>query len=160
DPSFLPNVLKHLNDIDRFCRGAVCRHRALVEYFGQSHEGAACGHCDLCLGDTAELADAQVTAQKILSCVARVRERFGIGHVISLVRGVEDEKILKFSHDRLTTYGILKGQRAVDIRDWIYQLISQKVLVQNEVSLPSGQKVPILGLSPASWEVMRGQREV
>ncbi len=160
DPSFLPTVMKHLEDIDRFCRGVVCRHRALVEHFGQAFETENCGHCDLCLGDTAELADARVMAQKILSCVARVKERFGIGYVISVLRGEDDEKVRKFGHDNLTTFGILKDQRTVDLRDWIYQLISQKVLQQNAVSLSNGKTVPILGLNPASWEVMRGQREV
>ena len=160
DPSFLTNVFKHLDDIDRFCRGVVCRHRALVEYFDQSYEADNCGACDLCLGDTEPLADALVVAQKILSCVARVRERFGMGHVINVLRGKEDERVLKFGHDKLSTFGLLKDRRDVDIRDWIYQLVSQKVLVQNDVQLNSGNTVQVLGLNAASWEVMKGKREV
>ncbi len=160
DPSFLPNVLRHLDEIDRFCRGVLCRHRALVEHFGQTYPDQSCEACDLCLGDTEPLANALVLAQKILSCVARVRERFGIGHVIKVLRGKDDERLRKFGHDVLTTFGALKDQKEVDIRDWIYQLLSQQVLVQNEVTLGSGDKVGILGLNAASWEVMRGQREV
>src|SRR5262249_27556966 len=57
DPSFLPGAVKHLEEIDRYCRGAVCRHRQLVEYFGQGYEADNCGACDLCLGDTAQLPD-------------------------------------------------------------------------------------------------------
>jgi ATP-dependent DNA helicase RecQ len=160
EPAFLTNVLKHLDDIDRFCRGVVCRHRSLVEYFGQGYATENCGACDLCLGDTQELEDALVVAQKILSCVARVRERFGIGHVINVLRGRADERVLKFSHDKLSTFGLLRDRREVDIRDWIYQLLSQKVLRQNDVRLPSGDTVQVLGLNGASWEVMKGQREV
>jgi ATP-dependent DNA helicase RecQ len=160
DPAFLAHVFKHLDDIDRFCRGVVCRHRSLVEYFGQTYEPENCSACDLCLGDTQELADALVVAQKILSCVARVRERFGIGHVINVLRGREEERVRKFGHDRLSTFGLLREHREVDIRDWIYQLLSQKVLRQNDVRLSSGDTVQVLGLNAASWEVMKGQREV
>jgi ATP-dependent DNA helicase RecQ len=159
-PDFLPNALKHLGDIDRYARGVVCRHRALVQYFGQEFPVSTCGACDLCLGDTAELPDALIVAQKILSCVARVQQRFGSGHVISVLHGEANEKISRFGHDKLSVYGLLKERSKTDIRDWIYQLISQKVLVQNDLVLSSGDKVPILGLNDASWEVMRGQRGV
>jgi ATP-dependent DNA helicase RecQ len=160
DPTFLANAVQHLNDMDRYCRGAVCRHRALVEYFGQRLDVGVCGACDLCLGDTEEVPDAVVVAQKILSCVARVQERFGVGHVVGVLRGENTEKIRKFHHDQLTTYGLLKEHGKAEVRDWIYQLIGQQVLVQNDLQLPSGEKVPILGLNEASWEVMRKQRAV
>ena len=160
DPSFLVNATKHLDDIDRYARGVVCRHKALVQYFGQDYDAPTCAACDLCLGDTAALPDALIVAQKILSCVARVKEHFGIGHVISVMRGESSDKIVRFGHDKLSTFGLLGDRSKADIRDWIYQLISQKVLVQNDLVLPSGDKVPLLGLCDASWEVMRGQRQV
>src|SRR5262249_47363258 len=151
DPSFLPNALQHLNDMDRYCRGATCRHRALVQYFGQRLENVQCSACDLCLGDTEEVPDAVVVAQKILSCVARVQERFGVGHVISVLRGENTEKIRKFHHDELTTFGLLQDCHKADVRDWIYQLIGQQVLVQQDLQLASGGTVPILCLNDASW---------
>ena len=153
-PDFLPNALKHVDDIDRYCRGALCRHRALVEYFGQPYEGDNCGACDLCLGDVEQVPDAKVVAQKILSCVARVQERFGIGHVIGILRGENTERIRSFKHDALTTYGLLKEHSKNHLRDWVYQLISQGLLRQE------GLDYPILKLTPAAWEVMRGQRDV
>jgi ATP-dependent DNA helicase RecQ len=160
EPDFLPNALKHLNDIDSYSRGAVCRHKALVQYFGQALEVDNCGACDLCLGDTEEVPDAAVVAQKILSCVARVQERFGVGHVVSVLRGEDTEKVRRFGHDKLSTYNLLGQNTKGEVRDWIYQLIGQQVLVQNELTLPSGDTVPILGLNEASWEVMRKQRSV
>ena len=81
------NSMRLLDEIDRYARGAVCRHRALVSYFGEEYSTPNCGACDLCLGDVEEVADATVIAQKILSCVIRVDQRFGIGHVISVLRG-------------------------------------------------------------------------
>jgi ATP-dependent DNA helicase RecQ len=154
DPEFLANSLRHLNDMDRYGRGAVCRHRALVEYFGQQYERDNCGACDLCLGDTEILADGVVIAQKILSCVARVRESFGITHVISVLRGEENERVQKYRHEALSTYGLLRDTSVRDLRDWIYQLLSQGVLQQ------TSDEFPKLKLNAASWEVMRGQRVV
>jgi ATP-dependent DNA helicase RecQ len=157
---YVASSMKHLSDMDRYARGAICRHRALVEYFGQTYTQPSCSACDMCLGDNEPVADAVVIAQKILSCVARVQERFGIGHVIDVLRGSESEKIRKFGHEKVSTYGILQDKNKDDVRDWIYQLISQQVLRQHDLILPSGDKVPLLGLTEGSWEVMRGQREV
>jgi ATP-dependent DNA helicase RecQ len=154
DPSFLSVAMKHLEDLDRYCRGAVCRHKALVEYFGQSYEIESCGACDLCLGDAEEVPDALIVAQKILSCVARVKEGFGINHVVGVLRGENTENIRKRGHDKLSTYGLLKEHRKPDVRDWVYQLIGQGALVQ------AGDEYPLLRLNPASWEVMRGERKV
>ncbi len=154
DPSFLPNALRHLDDMDRYARGAVCRHRALVEHFGQQYTAESCGACDLCLGDTEEVAGAAVVAQKILSCVARVKESFGINHVVSVLRGEESDNVRRRGHDKLTTFALLRGESKADVRDWVYQLLGQKVLIQ------VGDEYPLLHLNEASWEVMRGQRPV
>ena len=101
-----------------------------------------------------EVPGALVTAQKILSCVARVKESFGIGHVVSVLRGEASENVRRWRHDQLTTFGLLKGESKVDVRDWVYQLLGQKVLLQ------VGAEYPLLHLNEASWEVMRGQRSV
>jgi ATP-dependent DNA helicase RecQ len=154
DASFLPSAMKHLDDMDRYCRGAVCRHKALVNYFGQDYPTENCVACDHCLGDTEDVADAVVIAQKILSCVARVQERFGIGHVIGVLRGENTERIRSYNHDKLTTYGLLKQFDKTELRDWIYQLIGQQVLQQD------AGEYPILKLNPGSWEVMRGNKKV
>ena len=153
-PDFVATSFRHLEDIDRYARGAVCRHRQLVEYFNQKYERASCAACDICLGDTEEVPDAVVIAQKILSCVARVKESFGIGHVVSVLRGENTEMIRKRGHEQLTTYGLLKENSKPDVRDWLYQLIGQGVLVQTEGDYP------LLKLNDASWEVMRAKRKV
>lgn len=150
----LPSVFKHLEDMDRYCRGAVCRHRALVRYFGQDYDGDNCNACDLCLGDTEAVPDALIVAQKILSCVARVKQNFGIGQVAAVLRGENTDNVRKRGHDKLTTFGLLKGHSKADVRDWVYQLIGQGVLLQ------VGDEYPLLRLNDASWEVMRGERQV
>ncbi len=154
DPQYKPVALQHLKDMDRFCRQGVCRHRALVQYFDQDYQPPSCSACDLCLGDREPVKDALVVAQKILSCVARVKERFGITHVISVLRGESTEKIHSLGHDQLSTYGLLREHAKAELRDWIHQLIGQKLLLQ------TGDEYPVLRLNEASWEVMRKQRTV
>src|SRR4029077_15153222 len=113
-----------------------------------------CGACDMCLGDNELVADAVIVAQKILSCVARVQERFGINHVISVLRGEGSERIVSYQHDKLSTYGLLKDHSKTDIREWIYQLIGQKALEQTT------DEYQILRLNDASREIFRKERTV
>jgi ATP-dependent DNA helicase RecQ len=153
-PDFLPNALKHAEDLDQYCRGAVCRHKALVNYFGQSYDEPNCGACDLCLGDVEVVPEALVVAQKILSCVARVKERFGANHVISVLRGEDTERVRQLRHDQLSTFGLLKDQPKPVVRDWIFQLVGQGVLVKSD------DEFPVLKLNLASWEVMKGKQKV
>jgi ATP-dependent DNA helicase RecQ len=153
-PDFLANANRHIEDMDKYARGATCRHQALVNYFGQKYESENCAACDMCLGDNEFVADSVIVAQKILSCVARVQERFGINHVISVLRGETSERIKSYQHDKLSTYGLLKEHPKTDIREWIYQLIGQKVLEQ------AGDEYPVLKLNDASREVFRKERSV
>src|SRR6185369_9949452 len=82
DPEFVPGAIRHLEDMLRYCRSTTCRHKALVEYFGQPFTKENCNGCDLCLEGVNADPDSLVIAQKILSGVARVKEGFGINHVI------------------------------------------------------------------------------
>jgi len=147
------SLLRHLNDMDRYCSGATCRHRALVEYFGQKFT-ADCNACDICLGETEEVADALTVAQKIVSCVYRLRETWGVSHVIGVLRGEDTEKIRERQHDQLSTYGLLKGHTRQDVREWIYQLIAQGFLAQSE------GEYPVLRMGARSREVLRGFADV
>lgn len=160
DPSYLASAMEHLQEMDRYCRSAACRHFTLVRYFGQSPEIDNCSACDLCLGETSTLEDAATVAKKIISCVYRVEQRWGIRHVISVLRGMNTDSIRRMKHDQLSTYGILKEQSEHDLRDWIYQLIGQDVLFQDDVEGAGGQIFPILKLTKLSAEVLRDERNV
>lgn len=153
-PEFMQSALAHLEDMNRYCRSSVCRHRLLVEYFGQSFESPSCGACDICGGELESEPDSTVVAQKILSCVARVKEGYGINHVAAVLRGEIDDRIVRLGHDKLSTYGLLTAVPKSQIRNWIGQLIGQKLLEQ------SGTEYPVLKLNAASWEVMKSQRKV
>jgi len=154
DPEYVATAIKHLVDIDRYCSGTACRHRALVEYFGQRYTLESCTACDICLGETEDVPDALTVAQKILSCVYRVGQSWGIGHVISVLRGEKTDKIRERSHDSLSTYALLKGCSRNEVRDWIWQLVGQGYLEQ------SNGEYPILRLTPSARDVLRGEAEV
>ncbi|MGB7789913.1 MAG: RecQ family ATP-dependent DNA helicase, partial [Terrimicrobiaceae bacterium] len=100
------DLLEHMR---RFCTAAHCRHRKLSEYFGQEYSKANCAACDLCLNEVEGLADSTVTAQKILSCVARAGERFGAEHIVDVLLGANTERVRRWRHEELSTYGLMKG---------------------------------------------------
>jgi len=154
DPQFVATAVRHLNDIDRYCSGVVCRHRALVEYFGQRYSQASCTACDICLGETQDVADALIVAQKILSCVVRVGQSFGVGHVVSVLRGEENERVMQRRHNELSTYGLLKDYGKNEIRDWIWQLIGQGFLAQTD------DEYPVIRLTETARPLLRGEATV
>ena len=151
---FVSNAMGHIGDMESYCRPITCRHRKLVEYFGQSYEAESCQACDLCLDDAEPVEDAQTVAKKILSCVARVQQSFGANHVIGVLRGENTQQIRQRGHTTLSTYGLLKGHDKIELRDWIDQLIGQQVLLR------VGNEYPILQLNEASWDVMHDRHMV
>ena len=165
-PDFIPSAMKHIDDMDRFARGSICRHKALVEHFGQNYEPPAgnavgnCGACDHCLGDTSAVPDSTVIAQKILSAIARTDQRFGVGHIVSILRGANTDRVRQLGHDKLSTYGLLSSHSEAELRDFIHQLIGQGALTQENLELSSGRSVPIVKFSRDSVAVMKGQKPV
>ncbi len=150
----LASTVEHLHAMRRYAQAARCRHATLSEYFGQPYEQASCEACDVCLGETESLPDSTVTAQKIISCVARAGERFGVRHVCEVLRGAKTEGITRHGHDRLSTYGLLPmfDQRAAE--NLVHQLLDQELLTR------TGGDRPVVTLNARSWEVLRGERQV
>ncbi len=104
-----PAARAQLERVKRYAYSNACRRRDLLAYFGETYAREQCGNCDNCLQPRASL-DATTDAQKLLSCVYRVREAHGYGvgitHVIDVLVGAKTEKIERWYHDRLSTYGI------------------------------------------------------
>lgn len=140
----------NLRTMQNFCQSPVCRHRALVEHFGQEYAGENCGACDVCLDEVPVLEDSLVVAQKILSCVVRVNESYGADHVAAVLTGSKGQRILDLKHDQLSTYGLLKEHRKAAVRDWIEQLCGQ------EFARRVGD-FNVLKVTPKGREVLRGE---
>ncbi len=138
-----------LKGIHGFCVSTQCRHRGLVEHFGQAWSRGKCDACDVCRGQFEEVADPLVLGQKILSCVIRAKENFGAAHIANILVGSANKDIMSRHHHELSTYGLLREFRITDIRDWIEQLVAQGFL----------QRVGefnVIKVTSKGWEVLRG----
>jgi len=138
-----------LGEISAYASGVACRHRTILQYFGQDLEGESCNACDVCFGDLELADDALVISQKILSCVFRLDERYGADYTSGVLIGSREARILDAEHDRLSTYGLLSDFTKKLVRDWIEQLVGQRYLEkQGEYNL--------LAITERGWEVIRG----
>jgi ATP-dependent DNA helicase RecQ len=142
-----------LRDMEKYAAGTRCRHRTLVEYFGQQYERAECGACDWCLKELDAVADSLTIAQKILSCVARVRQTWGTAHVTDVLTGKPTEKVVASRHHELSTFGLLKDEAPVAIRGYIEQLVGDGLLARE------GDPYPVLRLTTAGASLLRGDGE-
>jgi ATP-dependent DNA helicase RecQ len=142
---------RKLDALIGYCETAQCRRQVLLGYFGENLP-RPCGNCDTCL-EPAERFDGTELAQKALSCVYRTGERFGAVHMIDVLRGGDSEKIRKFGHDRLSTYGIGKDLSAAEWRSVFRQLVAAGLLAPD---IQHGG----LRLGPDCRAVLRGERRV
>ena len=130
-----------LRDMERYAASVGCRHRHLISYFGQTLDKTDCGACDFCLDELEALGDPAMLARKVLSCVARVGQRFGAAHVTSVLRGNVTEAVTSRRHHELSTFGLLADATVAEVRGYIEQLSGQGFLRQ------VGDEFPVLGLT-------------
>jgi ATP-dependent DNA helicase RecQ len=138
-----------LHEVMRFATTTRCRMVPLMGYFGQKHEGG-CGHCDNCRTPPT-LIDATQDARKLLSAVARTGQRFGLGHVIDVLRGSQSEQVKRHRHEALSVHGIGKDQAKTH-----WQNVAAKLLDEGQLAL-STDGYSIALLTPGSKPVLRGE---
>jgi ATP-dependent DNA helicase RecQ len=141
----------HLRQMERYASAFQCRHKTLVEHFGQPYEGTDCGACDVCLGEIERVDDPLILAQKIGSCVARVKQRFGLVHVAAVLEGKSTPQVTQNGHDALSTFGLLKDLSAAEIKGYIEQLIARGFLQRT-----SGD-YPVVELTATGVAMLKGQ---
>jgi ATP-dependent DNA helicase RecQ len=139
-----------LRDMERYAASTRCRHQSLLEYFGEQYDRGSCAACDWCLKELDSVADSIVVARKILSCVARVKQSRGIGHVADVLLGKATDKIAGAGHDQLSTFGLLKAETSTAVRGYIEQLIGSGLLSRD------GDPYPIVRLTAAGTALLRG----
>jgi len=139
-----------LSRMYNYCTGGVCRHKAILRYFGQDLNKDNCTACDMCLGELDYIDDALVTAQKILSCIVRLDQRFGGNYTALVLTGSEDKRIIKKGHDKLSTYGLLSDYSKHIVHDWIEQLTGQDCLEKTG-------EYNVLNLTEKGWRVLKGK---
>jgi ATP-dependent DNA helicase RecQ len=139
---------RKLDAMLHFCEATDCRRVALLKYFGESSQ--PCGNCDICQ-EPGTTWDATIAAQKLLSAILRTGQRFGVSHLIDVLRGETTEKVTQYGHDKLPTFGV--GQD-LGVNDW-------KLLARQMVSLGylevDGDGFNTLAVDETARPILKGQ---
>jgi ATP-dependent DNA helicase RecQ len=152
DERFKRVELHKLNALLGLCETTECRRRVMLNYFGEPME-EPCGNCDTCLAPV-EAWDGTVPAQKAMSCIYRTDQRFGVNYLIDVLLGKDHERIRRFGHDRVSTYGIGKELSADQWRSVYRQLVAAGLVAVDMEGHGA------LKLTEQSRPVLRGERHV
>lgn len=140
-----------LREISQYANAQMCLQKFILRYFGES--GNDCQKCSNCLDDR-ELMDITIDAQKTLSCVKRMGERFGKGLVGKVLTGSKDQKIDQWHFNSLPTYGLMKDRTQKEVIELIDYLTAERYLI------PSEGQFPILLISETGIDVLLGNKKV
>jgi len=124
------NARQKLGQVVDFCQLQSCRRRYILRYFGEKWNKENCEGCDFCLVPREEF-DATIIAQKFLSAVYRTNGRFGLNHVISVLRGANTKTIRQWDHKKLSVYGIAKEHSVNELKEVAGLLIAEGLLAKN-----------------------------
>ena len=136
-----------IDSILAWCEITTCRRKALLHYFSEEIE--RCGNCDNCLNPP-KTWNATVEAQKLLSCIYRTGQRFGLGHVIDVLRGKNTNKVTQYQHHQLSTYGI--GE-TLGIKQW--KSIARQLIAQSYINV-NQERFGALELTEKSRPLLKG----
>lgn len=153
DPERQSQEYRRLQQMADYCHTPQCLQRYIVRYFG-GETGEDCGQCSNCVSPDLELTDITLEAQQIFSCVRRMRERFGMTLVASVLKGSKNKKVLELGFDSLSTYGLMKSRTEKEIIDLIQLLIAEGYLQLTE------GKYPVLKLTMKASGVLAGADRV
>jgi ATP-dependent DNA helicase RecQ len=138
-----------MRDMERYAARVGCRHRHIVQYFGEVYDRDRCDACDYCLGELEAVDEPGTLARKILSCVARVGQRFGATHVVNVLRGSDAQQVEARGHATLSTFGLLRDASNEEVRGYIDQLLSAGLLRQSD------DAYPVLQLTTTGVELLK-----
>ena len=144
---------KRLQSMVDYCHTPQCLRAFILHYFGEFDVEEHCDNCSNCKLE-GELIDITIDAQKVLSCVYRMHERFGVKMIAEVLKGSKSAKIKQFNFERLSTYGLMKERKLKVISDLILRLSAMQYLDITE------SQYPVVTLNELSWQVLRGQKKV
>ncbi len=139
---------KRLDALLGYCEAPACRRVTLLEYFGE--QIAPCGHCDICLNPS-ERIDGTEEARKVLSAAVRTGQRFGAAHLIDILRGIETDKITRFGHGRLPTFGVGAQHSKHEWHSLVRQMVATGFL-QIDIGGYGG-----IGITQKGMDLLHGQ---
>lgn len=144
---------KKLQDMVDYCHGTGCLRKYILEYFGDVFPGEKCDNCSIC-NDDREITDITVDAQKIFSCILRMKERYGTTIIAEVLKGSKNKKVSELNLNHLSTYGIMENLTVKEIKDLINVLIADDYLYLTE-----GQ-YPVVKLKERAARVLKSQEQV
>lgn len=147
------NDYRKLQQMIEYCYSTRCLRWAMLDYFGEAHDHKPCGICSSCR-DERELVDMTVDAQIVFSCIHRMRERFGVSLVASVLKGSQNKKVLQYGFEQLPTYGMMRRRTEKEISELINVFIAEGYLALSE-----GQ-YPVVRLQPLAVEVLKSRHQV
>ncbi len=153
DPKRYKMMLANLQSLVQYCHTGACLNAEIMRYFGEEVGMETCGNCGNCL-DTTELVDYTVAAQKLISCVYRVGQRYGLNTVVDVLRGSKAQKVLDWKLDGVSTYGIMKEHSVSEIKE-----LAMFCIAEGYLNITTDE-FPILKLSARSQEVLKGRQSV
>lgn len=145
------NELEKLQSMIDLVYSNGCYKKYILNYFGEERE-EDCNNCSNCLFD-GELIDKTIDAQKVISCVYRMKRPFGIGVIVEVLRGSKNKKLIEQGLDKLTTYGIVKDYTKDELKDFINTLISHGYINY-------GGEFPVVTPNKNSLKVVKGEEKV
>lgn len=145
--------LHKLQDMVDYCHTPDCLRHYILRYFGETEVTGDCGHCGNC-SDDSEMVDITVDAQKVFSCVYRMRERFGLTLVADVLKGANNKKVRQFNFDVLPTYGLFADRNLNDIKTLLQQLAATGYMQLTD------SNYPVVKLTPKAIAVLKNQENV
>ena len=152
-PERKTNEYKKLQTMVDYCHTPRCLRKSILEYFGEENVSEECKNCSNC-NQNIEETDITTQAQKIFSCIVRMKERFGISMVADVLKGSRNKKVIQFEFDRLPTYGIMKEYKLQEIKD-----IANLLIADDYLYLTEGE-YPVVKLQQKATSVLKGQEKV
>ena len=151
DPLRKNNQYKKLQQMTSLVYINSCYRKYILNYFGDSYEGE-CGNCSNCL-NKGEVKDRTIEAQKVISCIYKMKRSFGVGMIVDVLRGSKNKKLLNLGFDELSTYGIMKEYSSDGLKEFINILIAHGYLEVNE-------EYSTVALNNISFKVIKGEVKV
>ena len=153
DPKRQEMLYKNLQYLVNYCNTNDCLRNQILNYFDEDFASDKCKNCSNCI-DSSEMVDITLEAQKILSCIYRVNQRYGANMVIQVLRGSKNKKVLEARLDNVSTYGIMKEYSDSAISEIIMTLVSSGYIHMTH------DKYPVLKLTSKSADVLSGKTKL
>lgn len=147
------NQYKKLQQMVDLVYSNDCYRKYILNYFGETDYNHNCLNCSNCLNE-GELVDKTLDAQKVLSCIYRMKRNYGTTMLVDVLRGSKNKKVMQYNFNELSTYGIMKNYSSTELHDFINTLVSHEYINFIEGTYP------VLALNNRSIKVLKSQEKV